>query len=173
MSGGRDRPRIGSRSPWPVAAKSAPALALAVPRWPFNVSGRLARILGHGAWCLVLASGACMSNEVPKLEPRLRVELERVEHASGDASLIPIVAVYAVPAEAGPPEDLRGMAQRQKPVRDLLRARLTEIGVTGTVEELSLINGLAVRLTATQIRKVAADPLVKQLLFNKDDRVIP
>jgi len=58
-------------------------------------------------------------------------------------------------------------------VVDQLRARLRELGVTGDVQTLPLARSVAAELTPAQIRALAPDPLVRQLLSNKEEKVIP
>jgi len=56
-------------------------------------------------------------------------------------------------------------------VVERLRARLAELGVTGAVHELSLANGLAVRLTPAQVRELARHAEVEKLLLDQENQV--
>jgi hypothetical protein len=110
-----------------------------------------------------------MTTHSSKIEPRLRDALEREK----EAATIPVIIVYQAPAGGDTSGSIEEVERRQRPVVEQLRARLRELGVTGDVQMLPLARSVAVELTPAQIRTLAADPLVKQLLSNKEEKVIP
>ena len=122
------------------------------------------------ACVLILVLGACMTTHTSsKIEPRLRDALEREKAAAR----IPVIIVYQAPPSGDTTGSIEEVERRQQPVVDQLRARLRELGVTGEVQTLPLARGVAVELTPAQIRALAPDPLVKQLLSNREEKVIP
>ncbi|MCL4848413.1 MAG: hypothetical protein KJ066_17860 [Acidobacteria bacterium] len=108
----------------------------------------------------------------PNVDPVVYEEMARAEAAGADAT-VSVVLVLAIPDEGATPRDLADLERRQQPVVERLRARLAELGVAGPGTPLPLAGGLAVDLTPAQVEALAADPLVKRIVSNRQVRAIP
>lgn len=105
-----------------------------------------------------------------KIDPGLRHDLELAE-AGGPAVRLPVI-VRLVVADA-PASEPEARARAQDAARSALRRRLDELGVRERGEWLSLVNGLAIELTPAQIRELARDARVKQIVSNRTEQVVP
>lgn len=108
----------------------------------------------------------------PNVDPLVHEEMEKAE-ATGAGATVPVVLVLELPDTGEPPDDLGSLERRLRPGVERLRARFAELGVAGEGDVLPLAGGVAIDLTPAQVRALAADPLVKRIVSNRQVRAIP
>jgi hypothetical protein len=114
-----------------------------------------------------------MTTDKDKIDPKLRAEMDRIERTGESDRTIPIIIEHASDrrvadeAEAG---DLSALDERVRAGQSALRARLSKMGAKD-VQQMTLANAIAARLTPAQIRELASDRDVKRILWNAAERV--
>jgi hypothetical protein len=111
----------------------------------------------------------------PKIDPRLAAELERLGRAGERERTVPVIIEHAVGVVPGCDEDPVGELDR---MREAVRrsqqgivARLSELGAGEGVEQATLANSLAARLTYAQIADIAGRSDVKLIRLDRADYV--
>lgn len=111
----------------------------------------------------------------PKIDPRLAEELRRLELTGEQARTIPVIIEHAVGIVPGSDEDpVRELDRIQEAVRQSQQgivARLSELGAGEGVEQATLANSLAARLTPPQIADIAGRSDVKIIRLDRADYV--
>jgi len=110
-----------------------------------------------------------------KIEPRLLQEISRLEAGGQPDVRVPVIIRHAV--DLGPlgmggraPRDKTGQERAEADRRDLLD-RLRRMTEGEELQRLEMANAIETRLTAGQIREIAAHPDVKQIIWNREERV--
>ena len=107
------------------------------------------------------------------IEAKLLEEVERLEAEGQSEQAIPVVIAHigcSETAEGGPQSYDKLVEQAQATLQGI-RDRLTELGVTGTVEQITLSTALGATLTPTQIRRIAKRGDVKRIILNREEKV--
>jgi hypothetical protein len=110
-----------------------------------------------------------------KIEPRLQLELARLETTKQQDYRIPVIIQLL--HELGPlaPKvasgaDKLGETRAQADGRDLLE-RLARMGTEDDLNRLELANSIETHLNPAQIREIAAHPDVKRVIWNREEHV--
>ena len=108
------------------------------------------------------------------IEAKLLEEVERLEAAGQSEQGIPVVIAHVGGGETaeGGPRNYDKLVEQVQATLQGIRDRLSELGVTGAVEQITLSNALEATLTPTQIRRIAKHGDIKRIILNREEKVI-
>jgi hypothetical protein len=105
-----------------------------------------------------------------EMEQRLLDDVKEAAERGEGARALPVLIVLASTDGASPPS-LQERERRLAKEIDRLSKELARHGRKPSMKPLALSNAIATELTPDEMRRVAADPAVKQLLSNRSERV--
>jgi hypothetical protein len=110
-----------------------------------------------------------------KIDPALAQELARLEANGLTDRPVPVIIEHVESAlPTGEGDSGTQLSELEQRVRELQRGivdQLRDLGVSGTLRQLSLTNGVAAELTPGQIEVVSARPDVKRIHLARMEKV--
>ena len=110
-----------------------------------------------------------------KIERRLDEEIQRMEAAGQpDRQISVVIELAAKPGrmqQESRPVSYSDLEQQVRAQQQGILERLSELGVTGDVRQMTLSNSIEVRLTPAQIRQMGGHKEVKLIILNREEQV--